>query len=365
MSFEILGIGTASPAYQIEQADAADIAKEVCLDDEKQKRQMVALYRRSGVKTRYSVLLDSPGPGTEDRQTFYQRITSSDDKGPGTAARMAEYETHAPQLALEAARKSLQSGNVDPAEITHLVTVSCSGFAAPGFDIELMRELGLSGETARTHVGFMGCHGALNGLRVARSFAESNPNATVLVCAVELCSLHHQYGWNPQQIVANSLFADGAAAVVGRAGSDSKSSDCWQIISNGSRLIPDSREMMSWRIGNNGFEMSLSPEVPTLIKQCLPDWIDNWLGQYQLEVDQIKSWIIHPGGPRILQATGECLNLTEAQVAPSQKVLEELGNMSSPTILFIMERLQNSQAELPCVVLGFGPGLVVEAALIQ
>ncbi|MCA9039817.1 MAG: type III polyketide synthase [Planctomycetaceae bacterium] len=365
MSFEILGIGTANPAYLIEQSDAADIAKELCLDDDKQKRQMVALYRRSGVKSRHSVLLESPGPGTEDRQSFYYRINTSNDPGPDTVARMAQYESHAPQLVIQAARKALNQANVNPAEITHLVTVSCSGFVAPGFDIELMIELGLSSETARTHVGFMGCHGALNGLRVAKGFTDANPEACVLVCAVELCSLHHQYGWNPQQIVANSLFADGAAALVGRRRTEARSTETWSISANGSNLIPNSREMMSWRIGNNGFEMGLSPEVPGLIKDSLPAWIEQWLSRFQLQVDQIKSWIIHPGGPRILQATGEALNLPAEQVAPSQKVLEELGNMSSPTVLFIMERLQQAKAELPCVMLGFGPGLVVEAALIQ
>ncbi|MAT14034.1 MAG: chalcone synthase [Planctomyces sp.] len=364
MSFTILGIGTASPDHFIEQSDAAEIVKDLCLDDEKQKRQMVMLYRRSGVSTRHSVLLESSEPGLENRQSFYSQLSGSDDAGPTTVERMELYEQHTPRLALKAANKALMQANKSPQEITHLVTVSCSGFNAPGFDIELIRELGLPEEVARTHVGFMGCHGALNGLRVAKAFTDANPEACVLVCAVELCSIHHQYGWNPQQIVANSLFADGAAALVG-SGAPQAEDSAWQIASQGSRMIPESREMMSWRIGNNGFQMSLSPEVPGLIEQYLPEWMESWLGRSGLKTDDIESWAVHPGGPRILQSTATALNISDEQMAPSRQVLAELGNMSSPTVLFILERLRQADAGRPCVMLGFGPGLVVEAALLR
>ena len=146
---------------------------------------------------------------------------------------MRKYEEEAGALAVAAARKALGDARVAPDRVTHLVTVSCSGFYAPGFDIALIKQLGLSADVARTHVGFMGCHGSLNGLRVAQAFVAADPAACVLLCAVEMCSLHHQYGWNSEQIVANALFADGAGAVVGVAG-DAPSDVLYQVVASGS-----------------------------------------------------------------------------------------------------------------------------------
>ena len=147
-----------------------------------------------------------------------------------------------------------------PGRVTHLVTISCSGFYAPGFDIALAKQLPLVSKVARTHLGFMGCQGALNGLRVARAFLDADPTACVLVCALELCSLHHQYGWDAERIVANALFADGAAAVVALGKPAARPAD-YRIIATGSTLIDDSEDAMSWRIANHGFEMTLSPRA--------------------------------------------------------------------------------------------------------
>ncbi|MGN6545650.1 MAG: type III polyketide synthase, partial [Aureliella sp.] len=244
------------------------------------------------------------------------------------------------------------------------------GFNSPGFDLALYPRLGLSGETARTHVGFMGCHGALNALRVARAIVAADPSACVLLCAVELCTLHHQYTDQPQQVVANSLFADGAAAAVIRAARGSNGHAAlggdrrWQFIASGSYLMPDSEEMMSWRIGDNGFTMTLSAQVPELIKTQLRPWLSAWLGRHGLSLESIATWAVHPGGPRILSAAATALDLAPDALAASADVLATCGNMSSPTILFILQRLAAAQATGPCVALAFGPGLVVEATLL-
>ncbi|MCC6154308.1 MAG: type III polyketide synthase, partial [Candidatus Hydrogenedentes bacterium] len=210
-------------------------------------------------------------------------------------------------------------------------------------------------------VGFMGCHGALNGLRVARGFIESDPNARVLLCAVELCSLHYHYGWNPEQIVANALFADGSAAIVATAGKGGENE--WAIRGTGSCLVPESEDAMTWRIGNNGFIMSLSSRVPELIGSHLRPWMEGWLQQHKLTLDDVKSWAVHPGGPRILGSVVKALNLTKDAVDVSREILRDHGNMSSPTILFILNRLREANAPRPCVALGFGPGLMAEATL--
>jgi predicted naringenin-chalcone synthase len=277
---------------------------------------------------------------------------------------MERYAAEAGPLAVSAARSALDDAAIAPARVTHLITVSCTGFYAPGFDAALIRELDLSREVARTHVGFMGCHGVFNGLKVARGFVGADPSAVPLVCAVELCSLHHQYGWDSDKIVANALFADGAGAVVGVSGGTPAGANAYRLLASGSTLIDDSEDTMSWRLGNHGFLMTLSPTVPDLIGQHLRGWLEDWLARQRINLNAVASWAVHPGGPRILSAVGETLGLDPSQLHDSQRVLAELGNMSSPTILFILDRLRRAGASRPCVALAFGPGLAVEAALL-
>jgi predicted naringenin-chalcone synthase len=323
-----------------------------------------ALYRMTRVTKRHSVLLDSDSRSGEARQSFFPPMQGDADRGPTTAERMARYERDAPVLGAQAARAALADAGLAPGEITHVVTVSCTGFAAPNFDLGLVRALGLPWTVARTHVGFMGCHGALNGLRVAGAYADGSPGACVLVCAVELCSLHYQYGWNGDWLVSNAIFADGAAALVG-SGRPRASGDAWMLARSGASLLEDSGELMAWRIGNHGFEMSLSARVPGVIERELRPWLDAWLAQQNLSVDRIATWAVHPGGPRILESVAQATGIGRADYAVSQEVLGEFGNMSSPTILFILERLRERHAPRPCLAVGFGPGLAVEAALFR
>jgi predicted naringenin-chalcone synthase len=277
---------------------------------------------------------------------------------------MEHYAEFAPPLATSAARCALQRGERDPSEITHVVTISCTGFLAPGIDYTLIEELGLNSDVQRTHIGYMGCHGALNGLRVAQAFTDANPRAKVLVSAVELCCLHYFYGWDPQKVIANSLFADGAAALVAtQAPTGDKQS--WRMTASGSHIFPDSMGAMTWTVGDYGFEMTLSKQVPSLIGQELRPWLEHWLGSRGFATDDIQSWAVHPGGPKILDGVEEALQLEPEQLTDSRAVLARCGNMSSPTILFILESLRGHDAPRPCVALAFGPGLVVEAALFE
>jgi predicted naringenin-chalcone synthase len=186
----------------------------------------------------------------------------------------------------------------------------------------------------------------------------------VLVCAVELCSLHYQYGWNSDLAVSNGIFADGAAALVGGA-APGPSGDDWVLARSGASLLEDSSELMAWRIGDHGFEIALSARVPGVIEQALRPWLDAWLASERLTRDQIATWAVHPGGPRILESVAAAPGISREDYAISQEVLGEFGNMSSPTILFILDRLRQRRAPRPCLALGFGPGLAVEAALFR
>jgi predicted naringenin-chalcone synthase len=216
----------------------------------------------------------------------------------------------------------------------------------------------------------MGCHGALNGLRVARAFTIAEPGARVLLCATELCSLHYHYGWDPQKTIANAIFGDGAAAVAG-AGSASESRgtasrpDAWRLTASGSCVFPDSADAMTWTVRDHGFEMTLSKKVPGLIATHLRPWLAEWLERHGVVLGEVASWAVHPGGPRIVDAVEEALALPRELTAVSRAVFAEHGNMSSPTVLFILEALCRRGAPRPCVALGFGPGLTAEAALFR
>jgi predicted naringenin-chalcone synthase len=342
------------------------VARAVCCRTEEHATWLPALYGQTGIATRHLAfgreVVDDILRGTATSQSVFLPTGAEDDRGPTTAQRMRHYAEHAVPLALWAARQALARSGLAPRAVTHLITVSCTGFAAPGVDVALVKHLDLAPTVERTHVGFMGCHGALNGLRVARAFTAADPDARVLLCAVELCGLHYHYGWDPQKMVANALFADGAAAVVGAAAGPA---DAWRVEATGSCLIPASEDAMTWTVGDHGFEMTLSKRVPGLIAAHLRPWLEPWLGNHGLALAEVASWAIHPGGPRILGAVEESLGLAPEATAASRAVLANCGNMSSPTVLFILDHLHRRRSPRPCVALGFGPGLNAEATLFR
>jgi predicted naringenin-chalcone synthase len=361
MRLAIAGLGTAVPEHSITQDEAVELHSTLCEIDAERSRTLRALYRRSGVVRRYSALLErSSGPLLE-RQSFYPPARDDRDAGPTTALRMQRYEAHAPGLAARASASALHAAGLRAGEVTHLVTVSCTGFAAPGIDARVIETLGLPRTTQRTHVGFMGCHGALNGLRVADSIVRTDASAVVVVCSVELCSLHFAYGWSPEMMVPNALFADGAAAVVARSARDEEAP--WTMASSATLLVPDSESDMSWRIGDHGFRMTLSARVPDLVAASLGEWLRGWLCDNGLSLDEVGSWAIHPGGPRILGAVEKAARLDRSRTRESREVLADHGNMSSATVLFTLDRLRSAGAPGPCVALALGPGLVAEAVL--
>ena len=381
MSLAILALRTAVPPFAIAQPDAARIAADYCCEDDEQARTLTNIYARTRIAWRGSVVFENDRTTTAACQTFFGSPDEPDRPfGPTTGERMRLYQDAAGALALQAASPALRASGVTAQEITHLVTVSCTGFAAPGFDQELIHQLGLSAEVQRTHIGFMGCHAALNGLRVVHAFAAGDPQARVLLCATELCSIHFAYGWNVERVVANALFADGAAALVaaadasqpmqlqrsnGAAWSTNGAPRPWRLVASGSFIFPESANAMSWTVGDHGFRMTLSARVPDLLRGHLPIWLDGWLERQGLVREDIASWAIHPGGPRIVSGVSAALNLPPDATAVSDAILAEHGNMSSPTVLFLIERLQKENRPRPCVALAFGPGLAVEAALFD
>ena len=366
MNLTLLGVGTCVPPHSINQTQAAQVAKAVCCRNDDQASILPSLYRQTGIQNRHMVFAENAVAdvlgGTAHSKCEFLPAENRGDLGPTTGQRMKRYVAEALPLAVQSAKQALQRSGVNVGTLTHVITVSCTGFSAPGVDIGLIKELGLAASVQRLHVGFMGCHGAIDALRAALAFVRAEQAARVLLCAVELCSLHYFYGWDPKKMVANALFADGAAALVGAASAGT--GEPWQVAATGSCLFPQSEYAMTWNIRDHGFEMTLSTRVPGLIAAQLRPWLARWLGEHGLSIADIGSWAVHPGGPRVLAAVEESLGLHAGSLAVSREVLAECGNMSSPTLLFVLDRLRARLAARPCVALGFGPGLVAEAALI-
>lgn len=368
MPLELLGLGTANPPDTVSREDGLGIARVLSDPVVARSSFLPDVYSGSGVNTRHMVhgrpVVRDVLDGT--RHSGSPFLPGNDPLGPTTGVRMRMYAEHARPLAVAAARTALADSGLSSDAITHLVPVTCTGFVAPGLDAAVIQQLGLRPDVQRVQVGYMGCHGAVNGLRTALAFA-ADPAAVVLLVCVELCSLHYYYGMSADKVVANALFADGAAAVVGRgtiSPSPSGGEGGFTLTATGSCLFPDTAGLMAWVIGDHGFEMVLSKKIPAAIERGLAPWLTGWLASHGLSVPAVGSWAVHPGGPKILDATEAALGLPPDALAESRGVLADYGNMSSPTVLFIVERLRRRNAPRPWVLLGFGPGLVAEAALV-
>ncbi|MFW5653361.1 MAG: type III polyketide synthase [Planctomycetota bacterium] len=347
-------------------------------------RQAKAIYGRSGIERRFSVLCNEHG-----EQAFYQSPVSKAAHTPGTGERMHVYARHAPELAARAAREALRSSGCAGEDITHIVTASCTGFFAPGLDYELINRLNLSPEVQRVHLGFMGCHAAINALGVAHSIVRSqgqrdagranlsarakSRKPRVLVVCVELSSLHLPASNDPEQVVVSALFADGAGAcVVEPDDSDAEVAvTSHELVSTGSIILPDSRSAMGWHVGDSGFRMVLGESIPRLIERHLSEWLSPWLHstlnlhpQDRVEPREL-AWCVHPGGPKVLEATRDAMGLVDDAIRYSRSILRQNGNMSSASILFILQHMIESGVRGPAVMLAFGPGIAVEAGLVR
>ncbi len=365
LGFNLTAIATRTPDHPISQQALSACAQSRCASTQPQRDKVGRVFDRTTVKSRACVVASngSTPKGMDRLGQLMPLPTDAADRGPSIGDRMRLYEREALPLAIGVLQDALERASVKPQDVSHLVAVSCTGFIAPGLDLSLIERLGLPPGVGRTSVGFMGCHGALNGLRVMDAMGRASPGRPVAMVCVELCSIHFQYGYNAQHVVANALFADGAAAVVGVASRGSK--DGVRLLAQASTIVPDSSGAMAWRIRDHGFEMTLSPEVPALVKTNLRPWLTAWLSGQGLTLNDIQGWAIHPGGPKVIDAVASSLGLTDGLCEPSRSVLAEHGNMSSPTVLFIVERLIAQGTRGRSVVLAFGPGLVIEAALLD
>jgi predicted naringenin-chalcone synthase len=248
----------------------------------------------------------------------------------------------------------------DPQTITHLVTVSCTGFSAPGFDFHLVKEFNLTPGIHRFHLGFMGCFAAFPALKLAQSLVRSDPRAQVLVVDVEACTLHFQKDFKPDVVVANALFADGAAALLVSADKGPL-----ELHDFRSHIIPGSEDDMAWIIGETGFDMKLSSYVPRLIEGNIGAILERLVADAGWKREDLKLWAVHPGGRAILDKTAQVLGLTHDELDVSYDVLRRFGNMSSVTIFFVLREILDRGRKGKLFACAFGPGLTVESGFLE
>ena len=352
----IIAIGTAVPAYKHQQESILHFMQDMYELDTDDKRKLAFLYHQSHIQIRHSCVADYGLPREE--WDFIPKNVEAEF--PTIDDRMQRYQQVALPLSVEAIEKCI-TGVINAQEITHLITVSCTGMSAPGLDLQVAEAMGLSPNIFRTSVNFMGCYAAIHGMKLAKMICDSNTSkANVVVVCTELCTLHFQKEFTPDNAASSLLFADGSAAVLL---SNNISTDKALTLQNfHSQIAYKGKKDMAWEISSKGFLMTLSGYIPQLIEHDIDALVDGALQQNNLTKKDINYWCIHPGGRKIVDVIEKQLQLDKQALQPSRKVLKDYGNMSSPTILFVLKEMMDSNIEKGANIFGvaFGPGLTME-----
>lgn len=361
--------------------------------EKENSRKLKFLYQQSGISSRYSVIPDYSCPIGE--WEFYPP-TENLEPFPSLELRMQLYRQHAKPLSLQAIRRCLgweddggpmgagdagagvgdawagagdgqmgaaagRNGAIDPKEITHLITVSCTGMSAPGLDLELAEAMQLPQTVFRTSINFMGCYAAVHAMKLADALVRTSSGARVLIVCTELCTLHFQQEPTMDNMLSSLLFADGSAAAL--IVPDDYAGKGLVLKQFYSEIVPEGKKEMTWDLSSTGFRMTLTSYVTDLIRADFAGLVGNALKQSGKQQADVSHWCVHPGGKKILDAIYKSLSFTNGHLDASYEVLEKFGNMSSPTILFvlksILDRLDYSR---PNCIFGaaFGPGLTME-----
>lgn len=360
----ISAIGTANPSHRFSQSQIADFMTRAMQLSYEDGRKLRAIFNASGISHRHSVLEDY---GRSGEFTFYSN-TDDFEPFPSTSKRLRFFKENALNLSYEAVQNMLvQRPGFDLKSITHLVVVCCTGMYAPGLDVDLVKMLSLSTNVQRTGVNFMGCYAAFNALKVADAFCKADVKAKVLVVCTELCSLHFQKVATEDNLLANALFADGSAAVLVEG--ETTATPRLRLESFCNELAIEGEGDMAWAIGDLGFEMKLSTYVPDIIKSGIARLTATLLKNIGSDISAIRFFAIHPGGRKILESIEDALGIDKEKNAPAYRVLKNYGNMSSPTVLFVLkdifDGLTPEHNDQPILSFAFGPGLTLESMVLR
>lgn len=365
----IISIGTSVPEHKVSQEGFLEFMSSLYPDTRENRLKMRKILLGSGIANRHSVLCDFSS-GNLTPVLFKQE--NGIRNVPGLKERMLEYEKHALPLSLKAVDDCFSKiGWINLSEITHVVTFSCTGMYAPGLDIEIIESTEIPTSAQRFNINFMGCYAAFNAIKTAWHICRADQSAKVLVAGVELCSLHFNNIASDQQLVANSIFSDGAAAMLITSSKNIPISENHSLLLKGfhADFSSKTKQQMVWNIGERAFDLRLSPDVPDSIFMEIKGMVDVLLRNEEVSMEDISRWAIHPGGVKILQACERALGISADQNNYSYQVLKNYGNMSSVTVVFVLNELmkeltQNDKGKkvMSCA---FGPGLTVESMLAE
>jgi predicted naringenin-chalcone synthase len=358
---KITSIATTNPQYGHTQEQLFAFADAVYSKDAIDSRKLKFLYRHSGINNRYSVLEDFSLP--PDKRSFFSQRADL-EPFPSLEKRMQVFNETALPLSVKAVQQCIKD-KIDAASITHLITVSCTGMSAPGLDLQIMEAMNLSPNLQRTSVNFMGCYAAIHGLKLAHAFCSTSPDANVIVVCTELCTLHFQKDNTANNILSSLIFSDGSAAMLIQNNSHHKGIRLQHFFS---QVSFKGKNEMAWELSSKGFLMTLTGYVPELIKEDFDNLVIKALQSAGKTKKDITHWCIHPGGKKILDIIETSLHLQPEALQYSYDVLKDYGNMSSPSIVFVLQKIMN-ELELSqpkeAAILGaaFGPGLTMETFL--
>jgi len=361
MSAFISAIGTANPANKISQTEVLNFMQHAHNLNEEESHDLAVLYRATGIQNRYSVISDY---SSNTKNKFYPD-TADLEPFPTTVDRNQLFQKEALNLSVDAIKNCLDHSGLEKSEITHLITVSCTGLYAPGLDIEIIEALDLKHSVERTGINFMGCYAAFNAIKAAQYICSSS-EANVLVVCTELCSIHFQKEKSDDNFLANALFGDGSAALLIQSTPQKKALNL-EIDDFYCDLLPNGSKEMTWSVGDLGFEMKLSSYVPDIIQNGVDKLIKRLTSKVNKK--EIAYYAIHPGGKKILQVLENALGIAKSDNDHAYNVLSNFGNMSSPTILFvlksIMSNLSGEDDKKKILSFAFGPGLTLESMIFK
>lgn len=349
----IISIGTALPQHCHPQQEILKFMQKAYRLNDDDARKLAFLYKHSEIENRYSVLPDFGKP--EHEWAFVE--PEADERCLNS--RMNFFDVNALALSVAAIKDCLKD-HIEPREITHLITVSCTGMSAPGLDLQVAEELGLSNKVFRTSVNFMGCYAAIHAMKIAKMICDTTKAAKVVIVCTELCTIHFQKRFTLDNAASSLLFGDGSAAML--VSNSIISSNALKIKSFYAEISYKGKDDMSWQISNTGFLMKLSAYIPQLIQEDIAALVGSALDEGELDRSDVTHWCIHPGGRKILEVIRSKLSLTLENLSCSRAVLSKYGNMSSPTILFVLKEIMEGIHDKPANVFGvaFGPGLTME-----
>lgn len=355
---KIVSIATNVSQYRHDQNDICVFADKIYNSNADDSRKYKFMYNRSGIQTRYSVIPDYHS--SVEKREFFPK-TKDLEPFPDMDMKMKCFAKHAAPLSIKTIEDCI-AGKITKNEITHLITVSCTGMSAPGLDLDIMEKMNLRRNIFRTSVNFMGCYAAIHALKMAHALCRSSQQANVVIVCTELCTLHFQKENTMDNITSTILFGDGCAAVLVQKNTSTQKGI--KLNNFFSHVAFKGKQEMSWNLSSSGFSLTLSGYVADLVKEDFNEIVLKALQESNLTKEDITHWCIHPGGKKILEAIDKGVGLAPASLRYSYDILKNYGNMSSCTILFVLQKIMNELLwhDKPAKIFAaaFGPGLTME-----